>query len=46
MQPLNIRFVSNLRGETKYRLDLSAGVIGVDGAKYKNLQFTVQGLTT
>tara|TARA_R100001510_G_scaffold56849_1_gene63245 strand:- start:878 stop:1855 length:978 start_codon:yes stop_codon:yes gene_type:complete len=46
MQPLNVRFVSNLRGETKYRLDLSAGVIGVDGAKYKNLQFTVQGLTT
>tara|TARA_Y100000004_G_scaffold116053_1_gene130387 strand:+ start:6179 stop:7153 length:975 start_codon:yes stop_codon:yes gene_type:complete len=46
MQPLIIRFVSNLRSETKYRLDLGAAVLGVDQAKYKNLQFTVQGLTT
>ena len=46
MQPISMRFVANLRSETKYRLDLSAGVIGVDQAKYKNLQFTVQGLTT
>ena len=46
LNPMYVSFVSNLRSETKYRLDLGALTTGIVGAQYNALIYTVQGLTT
>ena len=46
LSPLSLQFISNLRSETKYRLDMGAMTLGIFGNTYDSLQYTVQGLTT
>ena len=46
LSPLSLQFVSNLRSETKYRLDMGAMTLGIFGNTYDSLQYTIQGLTT
>lgn len=46
LNPMYVSFVSNLRSETKYRLDLGALTTGVQSPQYNSLQYTIQGLTT
>lgn len=46
LSPLSLQFISNLRSETKYRLDMGAMTLGILGNTYDSLQYTVQGLTT
>jgi len=46
LNPMYVSFVSNLRSETKYRIDLGALTLGVLAPSFNSLQYTVQGLTT
>jgi len=46
LNPMYVSFVSNLRSETKYRLDLGALTTGITNPQYNALIYTVQGLTT
>ena len=46
LNPMYVSFVSNLRSETKYRIDLGALTLGVLSPSFNSLQYTVQGLTT
>ena len=46
LNPMYVSFVSNLRSETKYRIDLGALTLGVLQPSFNSLQYTVQGLTT
>ena len=46
LNPMYVSFVSNLRSETKYRLDLGALTTGVQSPQYNSLQYTIQELTT
>ena len=46
LNPMYVSFVSNLRSETKYRLDLGALTTGIQIPQYNALIYTVQGLTT
>lgn len=46
LNPMYVSFVSNLRSETKYRIDLGALTLGVLNPSFNSLQYTVQGLTT
>ena len=46
LNPMYVSFVSNLRSETKYRLDLGALTTGISLPQYNALIYTVQGLTT
>lgn len=46
LNPMYVSFVSNLRSETKYRLDLGALTTGIVSPQYNALIYTVQGLTT
>tara|TARA_X000000368_G_scaffold340571_1_gene278830 strand:+ start:842 stop:1810 length:969 start_codon:yes stop_codon:yes gene_type:complete len=46
LSPLSLQFISNLRSDTKYRLDLGAMTLGIFSNTYDSLQYTVQGITT